>query len=279
VRRATLSASGGGRWRQTEPDGGPPGAPLGGLALEQPLPPRGGLAWESTAAIAARMLPPTAEPAWMRQTEPIGPVDRAAAAALAEALASPEPPLDALRSLAADRRVENRMAAAATLALVGDYAPLVTLLCEEAPGARLAENQWKALAGRTVPLALARGANAAAALRQAFAARGPAGRENDLFRLARGFTPAELAAGGAAELVGWLEDPALVVRRFAFAALESLEPDRPPPGRDYRPDRPLRLNDKGVIWWRNWLAAGRGDEEPNPAVGRAVNRAADAGEP
>jgi len=262
VRRATLHASGGGRWRQTELDGGPPGAPLGGLALEQPLPPRGGLAWESTAAIAARILPPAAEPAWMRQTEPTLLIDRLAAAALAQSLAAPEPPLDALRLLAADRRVENRMAAAATLALVGDYAPLVTLISEETPGARLADNQWESLAGRTVPLALARGANAAAALRQAFAARGPAGRENDLFRLARGFAPAELAAGGAAELVAWLEDPALVVRRFAFAELDGLVPDRPPAGRDYRPDRPPRLNDKGIAWWRNWLAASRGDAEP-----------------
>jgi len=261
VRRATLYASGGGRWRQTEPDGGPPGAPLGGLALEQPLPLRGGLAWESTAAIAARILPPAAEPAWMRQAEPSDPIDRLAAAALARALAAPEPPIEALQLLAADRRVENRMAAAATLALVGDYAPLVTLLCEEAPGARLAENQWKALAGRTVPLALARGANAAAVLRQAFAARGPAGREHDLFRLVRGFTPAELAAGGAAELVAWLEDPALVVRRFAFLTLDGLVPDRPPPGRDYRPDRPPRLNDKGVVWWKNWLAATLGDAD------------------
>jgi hypothetical protein len=279
LRRATLFASGGGRWRQTEPDGGPPGAPLGGIALEQPLPPSGGLAWESTAAIAARVVPPAAEPAWMRQSEPTGPIDRSAAAALARALAAPESPLEAVQALAVDRRVENRMAAAATLALVGDYGPLVTLLCEEAPGARLAENQWRSLVDRTVPLALARGAKAAAALRQAFAARGPAGREHDLFRLARGFAPAELAAGGAAELVDWLEDPALVVRRFAFAALDALAADRPPAGRDYRPDRPPRLNDKGLAWWRNWLAANRGDTGPNPAAGPTVNPAADAGEP
>jgi len=255
-RRAALFSVGGGRWRQTESDGGPPGVPRAGMPIEQPLPPRGGLVWDSSAPGAVRILPPSAEPAWMRLTGPTKPIDRMAATALAKALAAEVPAEEALGIMVSGKRIEDRMTAAATLALLGSYGTLVEALCEESQVRRLREGEWTALEASMVPLALARGANAAAALRQAFEAHGPAGRGADLFLMASGLSAAELAGGGAEGLVASLEDSSLVIRRYALLNLIGLLPDPAEATRDYRPDRSPRLNDKGLAWWRERLAAG-----------------------
>ncbi len=255
-RRTTLFSVGGGRWSQTESDGGPPGVPLGGIPLQQPLLPRGGILWDSSAAGAARILPPSAEPAWMRMTGPTQPVDRLAAAALAKALAADVPAEEALGIMAEGRRIEDRMAAAATLALIGSYDAVAEALCEESPVRRLREGEWTILEASTVPLTLARGANAAAALRQAFESCGPAGRGAEIFLLARGLSSDELAGGGAEGLVASLDDSSLVIRRYALANLVGLLPNPTEATRDYRPDRSSRLNDKGLVWWRERVAAG-----------------------
>ena len=245
-RVARLHNDGGIRWRQTELDGGPPGRPLTGLAVDQPLPPRGGIGWTSADPGAATPLPAGASAAWMNRTAPTDRIDRSAAAALAAALAAERPVEESLRELAGDRRVENRMAAAATLALLGDYDPLVGLLAEDRSGEKLSDDQWFNLQAATVPLALARGANAAAKLRQSFMARGPAGRGEELFLLARGLGPAEFAAGGAAALVEMLADDALVVRRYAFLALTGIVVDDPTGPLDYRLDLSATLNERAV---------------------------------
>jgi hypothetical protein len=255
-RRARLQTIGGIRWRQTELDGGPPGRLLAGLAEDQPLPPRGGMAWTSADPDTAMLMPLEAAAAWMSRTAPADRLERGAAAAVAAALAADRPAEESLQELAGDRRVENRMAAAATLALLGDYDPLVTLVCEERPGWKLSDGQWLDLYAATVPLAFARGANAAARLRQAFVNRGPAGRGEELFSLARGLSPAELAVGGAAALVELLADDALAVRRLAFHGLTELFPDDPAGRLDYRPDRSPALNERGVEGWRRKAAAG-----------------------
>jgi hypothetical protein len=156
--------------------------------------------------------------------------------------------------MAADRRAENRMAAAATAALLGDYRPAVSLLAAEGADLRLRDGQWAECEAATVQQALGRGANAAAKLRQAFAEQGPAGRGDELFILARGLSPEELAGGGAAALVESLADGALVVRRYAFRNLRAAFPDDPAGRVEYAADRPAALNDKGIEWWRRKVA-------------------------
>ncbi len=255
-RSTTIFATGGGLWRQTENDGGPPGVPLAGVPIEQPLPPRGGLMWDSSAAGAARMLPPAVEPGWMRVSAPTGRVERLAAMALTSALAADVPAAESLELLAGSRLDEDRIAAAATLALLGSYGPLVEMLCEDSPDRRLCEGEWTLLETSTVPLALSRGSNAAAGLRQAFDTLGPAGRGAEIFLLARGLSPDELAGGGAEGLVASLEDPALVVRRYASANLVALLPDPAEATWDRRLNGSGRLNDKGIAWWRERVAAG-----------------------
>ncbi len=262
-RRASLFTVGGVRWRQTAFDGTPAAPPLAGIAADQPLPPRSGLRWTSTDPGAAELEPAMTPPVWMQRTAPASRLDRNAAAALAAALAQDQPVEDGLKALARDRRVENRTAAAATLALLGDYGELVGLLCDDRPGSKLRDGQWDDLEAATVPLAFARGANAAAALRQAFLDRSPAGRGEELGWLARGLGPADWPQDGPA-VVAALEDDSLVVRRYAFLNLRRLFPDEPDGRLDYRPDRSPSLNERGVAWWRRKVEAAA-DPPPAPS--------------
>jgi len=250
--RATIFTSGGTRWQQTEFDGGPAGILLAGIDRDQPLPRGTGLVWTSADPGSARLLPAGREPEWMREVA-AGGTGRAwtnwAARALDARLAAGVPAVETLRQMAADRRPENRLTAAATLALLGEYDELVGLLCEDRPGQMLRESQWETLEA-SVQQALARGANAAAKLRQAFATKGPAGRGDELSELARGVAPGAIAPARAAVLLDGLSDPLLVVRRYAFKNLQAAFPGEIAAARGYAPDRSPLLNEEAVARWR-----------------------------
>lgn len=254
-------------WQQVAADGGSP--PLAGLPPEVLLAPRAAIAWDERDPAAAMLVPPAAEPAWMRFPAGGDRIERSAARALANALAaSPATGVDGpLRRLATDSRSENRMIAAATLALLGDYRELVILLTAERP-LSLNETQWTTLEQMAVPLALARGENSAAALAEAFRAAGPPGKGELLMACARGFSDDELAAGGDALLVGALGDGSLAVRRSAIRRLvEIVQPDERHRS-SYRADRPDTLRDDGIAWWKTQLEQGRirrGGEPPAAA--------------
>ena len=248
-----VCATGGVEWRQVAADGSRPDPALAGIEPDQPLPPRSSLRWNSTAPAQARLERDQVEPGWLRQQSPSSRTERAAAAAIARCLATV--PDDgaiapALSELARDRRAENRVAAASTLALVGEFNELARLLCADGDAEALREAQWKSLVADTIPLALGRGANAAARLKTAFVSQAPAGRGEELFRLACGLSTAELAGGGAAALVAALEDPHLAVRRFAAAALSPAANSAAEALAVYRPDRSSGLNQQGLAWWR-----------------------------
>jgi len=257
TRRAVVHAGGAEKvWRSVTAPGGPPA--LAGLPPEVLLAPRAAVVWEERDPAAAVLVPPAAEPAWMLQPAGGDRLEQAAVRALAAALAA-EPASradDALRRLAADRRTEHRMIAAATLALVGDYREVVALLAAERP-LGLNETQWTTLAELAVPLALARGENSAAALAEAFQAAGPPGKSDLLMACARGFSDDELAAGAAAQLVEALGDGSLAVRRSAIRRLlEIVQPDVRHRSL-YRADRPAALRDDGIAWWKTQLDQGR----------------------
>lgn len=244
-------------WRQTAADGGAVATPLVGLAEEALLAPRATLVWDARDPAAAVIEPPAGQPAWVRP--PAGDrVERDAVAALAAALAAePAAAVDGpLRSMVAHRRAENRMIAAATLALLGDYGELVAVLCAEPPAA-LGERQWAVLESQSVPLALARGDNSVAAFTEALGSRGPAGKAETLLRLARGLSAVDLASGGDGFLVECLADDSLAVRRYAIRRLEEIVPPDPRRRGTYRADREGALRDEGIAWWRAQLEAGR----------------------
>jgi hypothetical protein len=262
VRAGIVAASGGIVWRQA----GGANAALAGIAPEGMLEARTAIIWESTKPGAAVIERLTMLPEWVAGTPQQGRLEKAAAESLATKVATVAPLDRALRELAADRRVENRIVAVTALALLGEYDDLVELLSADAPGRKLEAKQWIMLEGDTVPLALARGARSAERLREAFEDRGPHGKAQLLYDMARGFTNDELAAGADQALVAALDDDDLVVRRYAIKCLcDVMQPSATDKLR-YRPDGLLDLRREGVNWWRSQLEKGiirRGDARPN----------------
>lgn len=252
VRHAALHAGLGDKvWRQDA------AAPLAGLPAEVLLPARASIVWDERDPAAAMLAPP-ADERWITAPPPGGRIERSAVRALAATLeAAPAAPVaESLRPLLADRRLENRMLAAATAALLGDYEELVALLCAEPP-LTLGEGQWTTLEEMTLPLAIARGDNSAAALQAAFRSAGPAGKGDLLMALARGFSDDELASGADRTLVEALDDGSLAVRRFAIRRLAEIVPSDAPRSVAYRADRPDQLRRDGITWWRTQLEQGR----------------------
>jgi hypothetical protein len=269
-RRAVLFAGAGEKvWRQTAADGSAAAPPLAGIAAEGVVAARAAMIWDDADPAVASLGPPSPEPAWMRGGGSGDRTERAAARALADRLAAGGDVAAALHAMADDRRAEDRLIATATLALMGDYGDLVTLLCAEAPRQRLTEGQWTTLEAMTVPLALARGENAARAFEAAVEAHAPAGKAAAVLMLARGLHGADLAAGGDAMLVEALADESLVMRRYAVRRLlEIVEPEGRQRGA-YRADHPAGLRKEAIEWWRSRLEQGqirRGGEAAGPSA-------------
>jgi hypothetical protein len=230
---------------------------------EADFPARSGLVVESSGGERREGVRLDRLPGWTTGAERIDALERNAMEAFVSRLAQLPPGSDAgagleqvLLAMAIDRRVENRVFAANTLALLGGYEVAVEGLCAEGLGRKLEARQWSALEAASIPLALSRGAESAARLRKAFEDRGPAGRAELLMAMARGPTDAELESGADAVLVESLSDPALVVRRYALACLvEIVGPSAFDRGR-FRPDGPEESRRDAIGWWRSLLDKG-----------------------
>lgn len=255
VHARIFAVSGGIQWAQA--GGDDPAALLEGIPAKGMLEAGNAIEWDSLDPAVVVVVPHDGLPDWIESAPRIGWVEKGASEALAAKVAATAPLTKALRELSAtSRREENRMAAVATLALLGEFDELVELLCEDAPNRRLKNGQWATLEAETVPLALARGANAAAKLRKAFEDHGPHGKADALVAMARGFTDADLAAGAAAALVEALDDPDLVVRRYAFKCLCDITQPSATDRLRYRPDTLPDPRREGVSWWRGQLDKG-----------------------
>lgn len=265
VRAMVATTNSGIVWLQSQADGQPSIQPLQGIPARATVEKESRLGWDSIDPAGVTVQARRGLPEWLAGPPRPDRLEQAAAEALA-AKATTDPVERGLRELADDKRAENRVAAVATLALLGDYDELVTLLAAETPFRKLEDRQWARLFEMTVPLALARGANAATRLGQALEARGPAGKGADLLAVARGFDDAALAAGADARLVAALDAPELVVRRFAIRTLlDSVQPAEADRAR-YRPDRSQELRRESVAWWRKQLADGRIRRSPAAPV-------------
>lgn len=250
--RVVAPRGGGLAWHQTEADGSPRGVLLRGVAAQAPLDGLDVLEWRAAVPESATIVPTSAAPRWLAARGDA--VDRAAAGALTAAFAANADPRPALEPLVADRRVEHRMAAAATLAQLGDVGPLADLLCSDDPRRMLSEGQWtRLLAAGVAPL----GGAEADALVRALADRGPAGAGDTLARMAAGFSAADLEAGADAELVAALESPHLVVRRYAIATISEIARPTAVERLEYRADRPAEMLREGAAWWRGRQEEGR----------------------
>ena len=252
VRAGIVAAAGGIVWRQAAGSDGM----LAGIASEGMLEARTAINWDSFRPDTAALERLPSPPDWIAAAPPADRLEKAARESLAAKVATVVPLDRALRELATDRRVENRMLAVSTLALLGEFEDLVELLCADAPGRKLEGRQWLQLEAATVPLALARGELATGKLREAFASRGPHGKAEVLAAMARGFTNEELAAGADRALVAALDDDDLVVRRYASKCLCDIVQPSATDRLRYRPDGMPDLRREGVNWWQGQFEKG-----------------------
>ncbi|MFM9024205.1 MAG: hypothetical protein ACKON7_02510 [Planctomycetaceae bacterium] len=214
------------------------------------------LEWRSATAGEPLVVAAGPPPAWLTGSGVAAAGERRAADALANALASGCAAVPALEELAGHRRVENRVAAAAALAMIGELDDLVRLLVADGPAA-LPESLWDRLDAVAVQPTLARGDRAADAFDAAVAAHAPAGAADAVTRFARGTGDEELAAGAPADLIAALESPHLVVRRYALRNLFEVAGPAPGDRLRYRADRAPEELREGAAWWRAQFEQGR----------------------
>lgn len=260
TRRAArlVSAAGPLAWHTTADAVGEPaaGAPVHGQALE----------WRSGPPPTLTAEAVSQSPSWLIGRDTGDAVERLAAEALSNRLAAGTAAVPALREMAGDRRPENRLAAAATLALVGDFEALARLLAADGPDG-LRDGEWTRLDAIAVRQALARGPRAAEAFARAVAAHVPPGVADTVVRLAGGVSPTDLEAGAAEELLAALGSPHLVVRRYAVRNLVALTGDETARSR-YRPDRTDEAaRAKAAAWWRVRLEQGLVPDDATAAGG------------
>lgn len=267
--RSRIYASRGLVWRQTAGGGLPAERLLEGINAEGMLDERMSLEWSS--ADPGRIMPVrnSVLPPWVGLGSRSDRLEKAASEALAAKLAAATPLAKALHELAVDKRTENRTLAASALALIGEFDDLVEQLSAETPGKKLEARQWSQLEAATVPLALARGGNAASRLFESFVNRGPRGKADALKAMALGFTDQDLAAGADRGLVEALEDPSLIVRRYAIQSLVEVTRASAVDRARYRPDGLPDMRRDGVLWWRGQLEKGLIRRSP-PVVGNAA---------
>ena len=243
-------------WRQTTAGGQPVERPLEGIDAQGMLDAGMSLEWSSNGPGRVAVVRNRVLPGWIESGVRPARLEKSAGESLAAKVAATAPLARALRELAADKRAENRMLAASTLALIGDFDDLVEQLSAESPGRKLEQRQWSQFQNATVPLALARGGNAASRLYESFVNRGPHGKADVLWAMARGFTDEELAAGVDRAIVEALDDPSLIVRRYASKALIDITQPSAVDRTRYRPDGQPDMRREGVVWWRNQLEKG-----------------------
>jgi hypothetical protein len=222
----------------------------------------GGTLPESTAALWESRMPgeivtaPADRDAWDAFSTAPERLATAAVEHLAAAIREQGDAMAAARGLASSRRLENRQLAAGTLALVGEYASAVAVLSDDDPGQRLGERRWRSFEAETIPLALARGVHSAQRLEQALKAKMGEDAGERVFQLAIGFSDGQLAGGAATALVASLDDPRLVVRRYAGLRLEEIVEPAPRDQLRYRADAAADLRADGLRWWQVQLEKG-----------------------
>jgi hypothetical protein len=230
-------------WRQIAP------APDGAGATAVPA--ASTLAWNALDPASVKVARRDRSPAWLAAPAADDAFEQAARASLAASLPSGEPARPALERLGSEARAERRIAAAATLSLMGDHTLLARVLVEDSPRLRLREEEWRRLEQTTVPRVRVDG-EGAAAWHAALDAAAPAGAGAVLSAIVDAATDG--GAGRSAALVEALESPWLVVRRYAWYTLLDIEQPERFDRLRYRPDRPADLNADGVRWWRDRVA-------------------------
>ena len=259
VRAGIIATTGGFVWQQSPASGQSAqvgGGLLTGIKAESKLEAGSAIEWNGHKPAVARVSRLQELPDWTGSAPRRDYREKEACDALFQKAAQTQPLLKALQEMALDRKVENRLAAIQTLSLVGEYDDLVKLLCDDTPQYKLRDQQWVTLEQATVPLALCRGAHAAAKLKKAIQAHAPPGKPDILFAMACGFSDSDLLDGADRRLVDALEDSELVVRRYAIKCLNEIAAPSDVDRLRYQPDHSPESRRTGASWWRSQLEKG-----------------------
>jgi hypothetical protein len=241
-------------WRQTQASGLPPRVLLRGLEVAAELQPLELVEWSEMSPLTATRQAITELPDWATPLRRISSLEKDASEALVEAVTRGEPLQKSLIELSVDRRIENRMMAVETLALVGHFDELVELLREPPPNGPAA-GRWEQLEGQTVPLAFS-DPELAPVLEKAFRDQLEATQALTAIGLARRNLPAPSADDLTRQLIDLLESEELMLRRYAYAWLCERFRLEPMELIQYRADWPAEQLRDGADWWRNRLKKG-----------------------
>jgi hypothetical protein len=107
-----------------------------------------------------------------------------------------------------------------------------------------------------VPATLAKGGEAKAGLHRAMIKYAPPEQVDRLWAMARGLSDADIAGGGDRMLVDSLDDPSLMVRRYAYKTLCDITRPSLTDRLRYRPDALPERRREGTTWWRGQLQQG-----------------------
>lgn len=242
-------------WQQTQAGGLTAARLLHGIAETTTLAPQEGLSWSAAEPRAATTVQGEAVPDWMSSEAAFTATEKSACEALVAVVGGDRPLQQALLELADQPRIENRMIASETLALLSHYGSLVDLL-GDLPPTGLGERKWDAFEARTIPLALA-DEGLAVILEKAFRDRLPAGRGEVAFRLASRKVAAESPTELTAQLIDLLEDDQPILRRYALQWLGEMYQVSDTERLRYRVDRPAKERQEGADWWRKQLEKGQ----------------------
>jgi hypothetical protein len=237
-------------WKQTQPGGLPVARPLRGISEAVQLSPREILEWSETRPLEASLRTVDSLPTWAVSSRSLSRLKKSASESLAEAITRPEPLLKSLIELSDDSRIENRMIAVETLALLGWYDQLVELLASAPrPGPGPSAEMWRQLEGQSVPPALA-DATQAFALKKSLRDHVRPEQGEILVGLAARSLLSDAKEARTPKLISLLEDENIIFRRYAIQWLRELYEESPPDMAKYRADWSEKQLAEGADWWR-----------------------------
>ncbi len=237
-------------WKQTQPGGLPVARPLRGISEAVQLSPREILEWSETRPLEASVRTVDSLPTWAVSSRSLSRLKKSASESLAEAITRPEPLLKALIELSDDSRIENRMIAVETLALLGWYDQLVELLASAPrPGLGPSAEMWRQLEGQSVPPALA-DATQAFALKKSLRDHVRPEQGEILVGLATRSLLSDAKEARTPKLISLLEDENIIFRRYAIQWLRELYEESPPDMAKYRADWSEKQLVEGAAFWR-----------------------------
>ena len=237
-------------WKQTQSGGLSVARPLRGIPEAFQLEPNEILEWSEISPLEASRRTTDSLPMWAVSSRSLSRLDKSASESLVEAITRPGPLLKSLIELSDDSRIENRIIASETLALLGWYDQLVELLATPPrPGFGPSAEMWKQLEREAVPPALA-DATQAFALKKAL--RGLVSPEQGeiLVGLAARSLLSDAKEARTPALISLLEDKNIIFRRYAIQWLRELYEESPIDMARYRADWSEKQLVEGATWWR-----------------------------